>query len=124
PPASFRRRRHDGGCPMKALRIHHYGEPADVLVLEDIPSPEPGEGQVRVRVGAAACNLPDVLMCRGKYALRPERPFTPGLEGAGEIVAVGPGVDKALVGRRFVAVVDLPHGALAEEAILVASRLY
>jgi len=109
---------------VRALRVSRHGEPAEVLEVTDVPSPEPGPGQVRVRVGAAACNLPDVLLCRGTYALRPELPFTPGLDAAGLVVATGPGVDPSLVGRRFCGVAELPDGALAEEAILVADRLY
>ena len=65
-----------------------HGEPADVISLEDIPVPEPGPGQVRARVEAAALNLPDVLLSRGIYQLKPELPFTPGLEACGTVVAV------------------------------------
>jgi NADPH2:quinone reductase len=77
-----------------------------------------------VRVGAAACNLPDVLLTRGVYVLRPELPFTPGLEAAGTIVEVGPDVDPGLLGCRVACVPDLPHGALAEECIAVAERVF
>ena len=68
---------------MRAWRVHELGEPADVLRLEEIDAPTPAEGQVRVRVLAAAANFPDVLMCRGHYQVRPELPFTAGFELCG-----------------------------------------
>jgi len=109
---------------MRALRVPRYGEPGEVLSLEEVDPPEPGPGQVRVRVGAAALNLPDVMLCRGTYALRPELPFTPGLDVAGAIEAAGDGVPADLVGARIAGVAELPHGALAEQSILAADRLY
>jgi NADPH2:quinone reductase len=109
---------------VRAVRVHRHGEPRDVVVVEDVDTPEPGPGQVRVRVGAAALNLPDAMLCRGGYQLHPELPFTPGLEAAGTIVALGDGVDPALEGRRVVAVPELPYGALAQESLLPAARAY
>jgi NADPH2:quinone reductase len=109
---------------MHALRVHHHGEPADALTLEDVPSPRPGPGHVTVRVGAAALGLQDVLLARGSYQLRPSLPFTPGLEAAGTVAVVGDDVDAAWIGRRVVGVPALPDGALAEEAIVPAANLY
>jgi NADPH2:quinone reductase len=110
---------------MRALQVARHGEPADVLELrDDVPVPEPGPGLVRVRVEAAALNLPDVLLCRGRYQLHPEFPFTPGLEACGVVVAVGPGVDDSLLGRRMVATPELPHGGLAEETIFRSHGMY
>jgi NADPH:quinone reductase len=109
---------------MRALVATAQGEPRQVLRVREVPSPVPGAGRVRLRVGAAACNLPDVLMCRGAYVLRPEVPFTPGLEAAGVVVETGPEVDPSLVGRRVVCVPELPYGGLAEECIGVAERLF
>ena len=63
-----------------------YGEPAAALALADVEAPEPGPGQVRVRVLAAPANFPDVLLCRGEYQVRPDLPFTPGVEACGEVV--------------------------------------
>jgi NADPH:quinone reductase len=105
---------------VRALQVAAAGEPTAVLHLEDIPAPEPGPDQLAIRVAAAAVGLPDVLLCRGTYQLHPPRPFTPGLEAAGVVQRVGAGVDPALVGQRVVGVPVLPHGALAEEAILAA----
>ena len=77
---------------MRAWQVQQAGEPGDVLVLAAVPDPEPGPGQVLVRVLGAAANFPDVLMCRGLYQVRPPYPFTPGIELCGEIVSAGPGV--------------------------------
>jgi NADPH2:quinone reductase len=108
---------------MKALVVEGYGDPADVLTLQDIPAPAPGAGQVRVRVGAAALNWPDVNLCRGVYHLRPPLPFTPGMEACGTVLDVGEGVSPSLVGARVVAVPDLPHGALAEQTLFSANKV-
>jgi NADPH2:quinone reductase len=110
---------------VRALRVHDHGEPGVALRLDDdVPVPEPGAGELRVHVGAAALGLPDVLLSRGTYQLKPPTPFTPGLEAAGEVVAVGVGVDRALVGRRVVGVPALPHGALAEQCTIPAHNAY
>src|SRR5437899_11359863 len=107
---------------MRALRVERHGEPRDVLVLRDVPPLVPGPGQVRVRVGAAALNWPDVNLCRGAYHLRPPLPFTPGMEACGLVVGLGDGVDPHLEGTRVVAVPVLPAGALAEYTLLPAHR--
>lgn len=109
---------------MRAWRVHEHGAPSEVMRLEQGEAPEPGEGQVRLRVHAAALNLPDDRLCRGTYILHPEFPFTPGLEAAGIIDAVGPGVETDLIDRRVVCVADLPYGSLAESAIGLVEGLY
>lgn len=109
---------------MRALRVHHHGEPTDAFALDDVPSPQPGPGQVTMRVGAAALGLQDLLLARGTYQLKPSLPFTPGLEAAGTVVDVGDGVDPAWIDRRVVGVPALPHGGLAEEAVLASGNLY
>jgi len=109
---------------MKAWRINAHGGPEEALVLEDgIPEPEPAADQVRIRVGAAALNFGDDLLCRGTYQLRPELPFTPGLEVAGEVVAAGPDAGIEL-GTRLMAVPALPWGGLAEYALADARNCY
>ncbi len=108
---------------MRAWRVHEFGEPETVLRLEEVESPEPGPGQVRIRVACAALNFGDGLMCRGLYHLRPEFPFTPGLEVCGEITGVGDGVSLAR-GQRVIAVPDLPHGGLAEGCLANAPNVY
>jgi len=101
---------------MRAWQVHSLGDPQDVLRLDDLPVPEPGPGEVRVKVDAVALNFPDVLLCQGKYQERPPLPFTPGLEVAGEVVAVGEGSAYA-VGQRVLAAPPLPRGGLAEEVL-------
>ena len=105
---------------MRGWRVHELGEPADVLAWhEDLPDPEPGAGQVLVRVHAVACNFPDILVCQGKYQEKPPLPFTPGLEIAGEVVAAGEGA-RAAVGDRVIGTPPMGHGGYAELALLDA----
>lgn len=109
---------------MRALRVREHGEPTAALALEQVPSPAPTAGEARVRVGAATLGLPDVFLCRGEYQLHPPLPFTPGLEAAGVVVAVGDDGDADWVGRRVVGVPTLPSGAFAEETILPVRALH
>ena len=87
--------------------------------------PVPGPGELRIRVGAAAVGLPDVLMCRGSYALTPRLPFVPGQEVCGVVDAVGEGVDLPL-GVRVMAVTSFMdgRGGFAESAIANAGTAY
>ena len=102
---------------MKAWRVKTHGSPEEVLVLdEEVPLPEPAADQVRIRVGAAALNFGDDLLCRGRYQLRPELPFTPGLEVAGEVVAAGV---QAAAAAALVAVAD-PVAVVGESAAVAA----
>lgn len=103
---------------MKAWRVNELGDPRDVLTLEDVDRPAAGPGQVMVRVLAAPANFPDVLLCQGKYQIKPPLPFTPGVELCGEVVAVGDGVSRAAVGERVVGTPVLPGGAFAEYALM------
>jgi NADPH2:quinone reductase len=100
------------------------GEPDQVLTLTDIPTPEPGPGQLLVRVRATALNFPDVLLCRGQYQIRLEPPFTPGVELCAEVVGLGAGVDERLLGTRVVGNPILPLGALAEFTLMTAAEAY
>lgn len=88
---------------MKAWQIHRHGEPHEALQLVDVKEPEAGPGWMQLRVLTAGVGLPDVFMCRGGYAFKPELPFTPGQEVVGEVVAVGEGV-RPRVGQRVMAV--------------------
>jgi NADPH:quinone reductase len=74
---------------MRAWRVHELGDPAVVMSLDEVPQPTPAEGQVLVKVRAAALNFPDVLMAAGLYQERPPLPFTPGIELCGEVVGTG-----------------------------------
>ena len=105
---------------MKAWRVHELGEPADVLRLDDVPEPEPGPGQILVRVLGAAANFPDLLMCRGQYQVRPPLPYTPGIELCGRVVATGPGVTGIEPGSRVIGGALTPYGAFAEFTLMDA----
>ena len=105
---------------MRAWQVERIGEPRDVLTLTEVPDPEPGAGQVLVRVLGAAANFPDVLMCRGGYQVRPPLPYTPGVELCGEVVAAGPGVAAVAVGDRVIGGPAMPSGAFAELALMNA----
>ncbi|NYF58048.1 NADPH:quinone oxidoreductase family protein [Micromonospora purpureochromogenes] len=109
---------------MKAWRVADLGEPRDVLRLVEVADPEPGPGQLVVRVLAAPANFPDVLMCRGEYQVKPELPFTPGVELCGEVVALGEGVDGFAVGDRVLGGATLPYGGFAEFALLAAAATF
>ena len=106
---------------MRALLVSELLDDHRGCTLTELPVPQPGPGEVRVRVRAAAVNFPDLLMTRGAYQLKPDLPFTPGLELAGEVDALGDGVtawqvgDAVLGGNRF--------GAMAEYAIVPAAAL-
>jgi NADPH2:quinone reductase len=85
---------------MKAVVCEAFGGP-EVLALREVPDPPPpGPGEVQVRIQARGVQYVDVLMLAGKYQFRPEPPFIPGNEGAGEIVAVGQGVTNLKLGDR------------------------
>ena len=103
---------------MKAWQVTAFGEPTDVLRLADVAMPEPGEGQLAVRVLASAANFPDVLMCRGAYQLKLDPPFTPGVELAGRVTAVGSGVTRFVIGDRVIGGTAMPCGAFAEAALM------
>lgn len=98
---------------MQAWQVHENGEPSEVMRLEDVAPPSPGDGQVLLRVRAANINFPDALMCRGEYQVRPPLPFTPGVEICGETED----------GRRVIANPALPHGGFAEYAVADAAAL-
>ncbi|NCV55859.1 MAG: hypothetical protein EBW54_06580, partial [Betaproteobacteria bacterium] len=76
---------------MKALLCTQHGDP-ELLEVRELPSPEPGPGQIRVDVHAAGVNFPDSLIIRNLYQFKPELPFSPGGEIAGVISALGEGV--------------------------------
>lgn len=104
---------------MKAIRVHTHGGP-EVLQLEDVSDPVPGEGQAVVRLEAAGLNFIDVYFRTGLY--KPASlPFTPGQEAAGVVAAVGPGVTTVAVGDR-VAYTGV-QGAYAGQAAVPAARL-
>ncbi len=104
---------------MRALRCHEFGPPAG-LAVEEIPRPTAAPGEVLIAVRACGVNFPDGLMVQGQYQVRPPLPFTPGLEVAGEIVAVGAGVASERVGERVLALLEF--GGMAEYVTAPAAR--
>lgn len=106
---------------MKAWQVHAWGEP-ETMVLADIPTPEPGPGQVRIRNHAAALNFFDILQVQGKYQVKPPFPFTPGAEVAGTVDAVGEGVAGFSTGDRVLAI---PNGSgFAEYSLSDAASVF
>src|ERR1035437_5524273 len=88
------------------------------MSLDEVPVPQPGAGQLLVRVLGAAANFPDVLMCRGLYQVKPPLPFTPGVELCGEVALLGPGATGFAVGDRVMGSPVLPSGGFAELALM------
>ncbi|WP_030675467.1 NADPH:quinone oxidoreductase family protein [Streptomyces sp. NRRL B-1347] len=98
---------------MHAWHVPRNGEPGEVMRLEEVETPVPGDGQVLIRVRAANVNFPDALLCRGQYQITPPLPFTPGVEVCGETAD----------GRRVIANPVLPYGGFAEYAVADAAAL-
>jgi NADPH2:quinone reductase len=97
---------------MRAVLCKSYGPP-ESLVVEEVPSPTAGPGEVVISVRAASVNFPDVLIIENKYQLKPPLPFFPGSEVAGVVKAVGGGVSHCQPGDRVMAIIG--YGAFAEE---------
>ena len=98
---------------MRAIVCRAHGLPKD-LVVGDLPEPVPGPGQIAIDVHAAGVNFPDVLLVQGLYQVKPPLPFTPGVEAAGTVAALGDGVSGFSVGQRVASGV---MGAFAERAV-------
>jgi NADPH2:quinone reductase len=94
--------------------------PPERLRLETFASAPLAEGQVRVAVHAAGVNFPDILMAAGEYQLKPDLPFTPGVEAAGEVTEVN-GAAGVAIGDRVI--LKLRHGAYADEAVVTPAQL-
>ena len=95
--------------------------PPESLVVEDVPSPTPGPGEVVLSVKAASVNFPDVLIIQNKYQFKPPLPFSPGSEMAGVVKSVGDGVTGFTPGDAVMAITT--YGAFAEEVKTEARRL-
>lgn len=107
---------------MKAIRVHEFGGP-EVLRLEDVPDPRPGAGQVLVRVRAAGVNPVDTYIRGGAHAVKPQLPYTPGLDAAGTVEAVGEGVGRVRAGDRVYTAGSL-SGTYAELALCDESQVH
>lgn len=106
---------------MKALVSRKAGGP-ETLVLEELPEPVVGPGQVRIAVRACAVNFPDLLIIQDLYQVKPERPFAPGSEVAGIVDAVGAGVENVRPGDRVL--VSPIQGGMAEKVVGLASNCW
>lgn len=103
------------------MRVHAHGGP-EVLHLDSVPCPEPGDGEVAIRVAAAGVNYPDLLVVSGTYQVLPPCPFIPGKEVAGTVTAVGAGVTHLVPGNRVMA--QLEHGGYATHAVAPANSTW
>lgn len=99
--------------------MRHAGPEA--LVIEDLPAPVPGPGEVQVAVRAAGVNFPDALIIRNQYQFKPPLPFTPGGELAGTVLAVGAGVTRFAQGDSVIGL--FTWGPFAEQALVPADRM-
>ncbi len=94
--------------------------PPERLRLEEVASRALREGEVRVAIRAAGINFPDILMAAGDYQLKPELPFTPGVEAAGDVIEAD-GASRVAIGEKVI--VKMRHGAYADEAVVTSSQL-
>jgi NADPH2:quinone reductase len=102
---------------MRAWRLHRYGRPTEVLQLDEVPIPEPEAGELRVKVHAIPFNLNDLeRITGGNMMVRPELPYSPGMEVMRVVDACGAGTEEWL-GRRVVAMPKGAHGGFAEYAL-------
>lgn len=107
---------------MKAIRAHEFGGP-EVMKLEEVADPQPGPNQVVVGIHAAGVNPVDTYMRTGTYAIKPTLPYTPGLDGAGEILKVGPGVTQLAMGDHVYTSGSV-SGTYAEQSLCEVSRVH
>ena len=103
----------------KAVVCRELGPP-ERLRLETFASVPLKPGEIRVAVHAAGINFPDILMAAGEYQLKPELPFTPGVEAAGEVIEAAKAAEGAAVGDRVI--VKMRYGAYADEAVVMPSQ--
>ena len=102
---------------MRAVVCEQWGGP-EQLVIRELPDPQPGPGEVAIRVRAAGLNFPDLLIIQKKYQVQPPLPFVPGAEVAGEVLAVGEGVTTLKPGMAVAALCGV--GGFAEQVVVKA----
>jgi NADPH2:quinone reductase len=114
-PSTFQPEFRNGGTKMRAIRVHRFGEP-EVMELEDVPDLQPGPGEVVVKVHAAGVNPVDTYIRSGMYRPDLALPFTPGIDAAGVISAVGEGVRHRHLGDRVYVAWSI-SGTYAEQVL-------
>lgn len=107
---------------MRAVVCEELAADYTRIALKELSTPEPGPGDVRVKVEAASLNFPDLLMLKGEYQFKPEPPFTLGMDLAGVVDAIGPGVMGFHLGQRVAG--GAKTGAFADFAICPAANLH
>ena len=107
---------------MKAIRVHEFGGP-EVLKLEDVADPQPGPGQLVVRVHAVGVNPVEAYVRTGTYAMKPSLPYTPGADAAGVVETVGKGVTNVKVGDRVYTSGSL-SGTYAEQTLCAEAQVH
>lgn len=100
---------------MKAMTVNELGPP-EVLRLQSYPDPVPVADQIHVRIHAIGLNFPEFLQIAGKYQHKPELPFVPGLEAAGDVIGIGPDVTRYAVGDKVV--IHGKTGMYADQAVV------
>ncbi|MFO0316291.1 MAG: NADPH:quinone oxidoreductase family protein, partial [Hyphomonadaceae bacterium] len=106
---------------MRAFVCHALSDDLSGTGLADIAVQEPKSGEVLIAIRATSVNFPDILMCQGKYQFKPDPPFVPGLDCAGEIVALGDGVTDWAIGDEVVGGARM--GGFAEFVVLSAAAI-
>ena len=107
---------------MRAIRVHEFGGP-DVLKLETVDDREPGAGDIAIRVRAIGVNPVDTYIRSGAHAVRPQLPYTPGFDAAGEVERVGPTVAGVAAGDRVYVATSDPR-TYAERIICAAATVH
>ncbi len=109
---------------MKAWRVHRYGSPHEVLRLDDVDEPQPGDGELKIRVTSVTLNFNDLDGIHGRYKTVPRPvPYIPGMEVLGIVEECGPGAD-AWLGRRVVAIPAGAFGGYAEYVVAPAAMAF
>jgi NADPH2:quinone reductase len=108
---------------MKAIVLDRHGDPAEVLQIREVPAPEPGLRQVRVRMLAAPINPSDLLTIEGRYGRLPNLPATPGFEGVGVVEAAGGGLLARLRKGKRVALINAKGGTWQESCVVPAKHV-
>ncbi|MEM6536066.1 MAG: NADPH:quinone oxidoreductase family protein [Pseudomonadota bacterium] len=107
---------------MKAVVCETLRDDLSGVVVRDVPVPRPGPGEVLLKVRAASVNYPDILLCQGRYQLKLDPPFTPGMDIAGEVAALGAGVSGFEVGQAVCG--GARFGGFADYAVISAAALH